>query len=770
MREALQRLDPLGKLAPSKPLSPALIHIQQQEIWSDQIFTFTTAMDRVSRARRQADSERGTSQGLMLVLNRSALPSSVGQDALEEYRKRSGAVEMREDILQSIRESISFDAGFALIKDALHAAGRPVENWEQFTRMFPDVTATEVALCALLRRAPSTLLTVGPNRIPGFEPGAQVLLMNGFQEDCDVSGKLVASLVKATPQGLVFSCDYVSQDVLAAEKGRAGDTMDPYASGGVTGVHYDWELVPFRADVQDDFEKLIVLAISNRRIHERIFRDNDECFTAAFGVILRRAYRDVTGAAPLLNAPIQEQVYLLSPDIQKKVSARAREIERCVCMSEIYDITTERLLSPADIFRLIALVRNPPESIFSEGGFTGYAGAFGLGVRFISPEGSAMHHSSYRPYFMQGAIQNVYYEQSEIEGDCSTISEVFGQIVSEELAKANGRAMEGGEPLSRLEEIRLDMYLRHGIEMAILPAEYLERFGQEPAGGNPPSLSWGGAYMRGKSYQAYYTRKIGYREALLISRLLEVVPQDMLGGVKRILKKEGDAFSIESMMRGMAVLGRYCPRDQTISIYEFPNSPFNTLSDVERYLYSATLLHEIGESVWVRLPDEKKEEFLSISGWGKDGHSVPDEGLRSHFLSSYSHRSEGNDDFSEHFAFFVLHGGEFREAASTRDALARKYGFIRSLFLACGSAGDYPQMSTHSIEEIHGLIEEKLKRMESATAASLFEQRMEDMAAASEDLKGRVRLTLEEAEEELFGKADEEPDDDGRLFRWKGRR
>ncbi len=756
LSDVLMRIEPLNSIIPSGPVNAALARAQQQEIWQDQTITYCEAADRIRKASREAGPEDGESRALALCGNVVAIAARFDKDAFEECRREKGLDMLRDELLDQLRTEISFERGFEMFREALAKKRIRVNSWEDLNSRYPDLTAAEVALCSLLTRVPHSYLATGPNGLGGIEYGAMIYppLYSEFGDT--LCQHLVASIYRATPPGINFILDYVGQEELVREKGSPKGGLDPYSDGGITGAHLDLELVPFRPRIREAFRQLVVLAISNRKIHDRLFRESDECFTAAFGVILRKSFNEVTGALSLPASNIQAQVDSLDRGMRAAVLRRAGELESNLCKAQIYDLTLGRILSPEDVFRLVALIQKPPGELFQEGGFSGYSAAYGFGVRFAGADGSFIGHSPYRAHYVRTAASNIHYETEEFENDTSVISELFETLHMEEIAKTCGGMIEGGRQYSRLEELRLDLFVSTGIELAFYPRQYLETYCKEGCS-TPGPAKWTGARESAKPVQSFTTRKIGFEEASLISETLKVLPREMLSGVKRISKKESSLLSIASIASGMLKLGEYSPSTMEITMFENPDAPFNTGGGLMRYLYAFTLVHEVGESVWANMDEAQRAEYSRISGWGEGPggrHGVSDDLLNSHFLSAYSFQTGPNDDFAEHFAFYVLHAGEFRQRTEESGALGEKYAFLERAFTVSGKPVRYPQLCNATIKEVHGDLEKEVKRYDFAAAVALQDKRIDDRIMETEDIRARIKISLEEYEEELYGKQD----------------
>ena len=759
---SLARIDPLKSLVPSRPLSPLVVWQQQRELWGDQIATFCELHGRLVRAKAAATREEPSSdRALVLFQNRSAIAKVHDNDALEEFRAAHGLTELREQLLDFIKSEISFERGFQMFRKVLCAFGIKVETWEELNKLYPDLTVTEVSLVSLLKRVPYFYLSAGRN---GIELPIDIPIWDNLVKrilktrESRLTAKFVASLYDATTYGLAYVFDCYDQKLLGRDASR-NQSLDAYNAGGLTGVKEDVELVPFRNKIRQVFEKLILLAISNKRIHQQLFRESDECFTAAFGMILRKAYKEVTGKEPVYDKPIKTQVEQLSKQQELEVYKKAEELEKNLCRAKVYDLTMGRMLTTEEVFRLVALIEKPPDELFN--GFVGYTAAYGLGVGFIKEDGEIVDYSKYRGFFVQRATNIVYYEQVDLEKNAGTMSEIFNGIYEELIARAMGDVLVEGRPQSLLEELRLDFYLATSIDLAIHPREYVEIHEHDPEKKGSGYDAYLHAFGGEKQVVARTTRKIGYEEARLITRTIKLLPKELLKDVKRITKDQDNYMTLEGIMAGMIKQGEYNARDKTITMMENAHAPFNTLTHAERYVYTTTLLHEIGESVWANLNEEQRAGFVAISGWDeKRKHNIAKENLRTNFLSAYSHLSGPNDDFSEHFSFYVMHAQEFREAAERNEAIRRKYEFIKRIFTIGDKTTEYPQISELGIEELNGEIEQEIRTANIEEARALQEMGEEALLKEREERMARTKLTLEEAEIELHGEDDDADYDD----------
>jgi len=758
----LMSVNPLKSLVPSRPLSALAVREQQRALRGDQIMTFCDAAGRLARAKRAASSEvAATGEGaLVLFQNRAEIAKAHDQDALEEFREAHGLQKVREDLLGFVMNEASFERGLEQMLFSLLSRGIIVDTWEELNMRYPDLTVLEVSLIGLLEGAPVSY--IGAGRRGTGEIPQDMSFSRELADGCgeDMVNKLIASLYGATTAGLLFVFDSYDHNLHSRDM-VAECPMDAYSLGGVTGRHEEIEFVPFRPRVRKAFERLILLAVSNRRIHQQVFRESEECFTASFGTILRMAYEDVAGKQPLIHIGIRTQAEQLPWEERRMVDAKAAGLEKNLCKAKIFDLTMGRMLSTEEVFRLIALIDKPPPCLFAEEGFTGYTGAYGLGVRFIRESGEVIAYSRYRDFFAQRAVNIVYGEQTEAEKSAGTMGELFGEVYEGLMASAAGNAVEGREePTSLLEDLRLELYLGCGIDLAVFPRERVHIREADPENEESKGRALVSAFGGVKQVEAYSTRKIGYEEAQAIVKALGLLPRELLAGIKRIEKEQDNMLTLEAIMQGMVQRASYNAGTKTIRICESPNAPFNTQNDIERYVYVTSLLHEAGESAWAGMAEGRRAEFAAISGWaptgyGNERHDVPHDGLRSHFLSAYSHLSGPNDDFAEHFSFYVMHAEEFREKAASSPALAAKYAFLKSMFTLGGKATEYPKVCDLTIGELHGKIEQEIQRQGLLTAKALQEMKEKELFEGRRKRMAEIKRSKEQMDDKARTREEE---------------
>jgi hypothetical protein len=622
------------------------------------------------------EKKKAIHKDMQLAVNSAALIKSA-PDALEEARKAQGLDVVREKITKWMINEISFEKGFDMLKARIiKEHGIRVDDMAQLAEHFPNITSQEIALFSLLEKVPNTYLNFGTKVEEGNKENRYVPLMYFASHD-----------------GLTFTIDRFDDSFDDAPM----FSEDAYKSGGFTGVRENQEFVKFRPDVKDAFGKLILLCISNRRVYERMFDDN-ECVHIGQGNISRTAYKMIFGRDPLeKHESVNSAIESLKPSEREKFSKKLDELEKNLLHSRIFDITFERNLELSEIYKIIGLLDHMPVSF--EKPFSGYLVPYSVGVQVLGQDKSLLESVPFHPFYAKELVNNIYHEQKDIKKDNKTVTKIFEALKLFASDKI-------GSNLSTVEKMKISILQKYGIDISILP--------ETEVGEILDKRERIFLMMRATVRQ---NRKIGYDEMLHIKSIISKVPVHLLGNIKSITKDGDDVYSIKNIMDGRAEAGTYNIIDKEITLYERPESVYGCFNKLYKQIYSHVLAHEIGESIWASLSKEQKEEWTEISQWKKttDENGYEMNGVEKayrpqHFLTFYSRISSVNDDFSDHFAIYLLQGREFKEKAARYKPLGKKYAFLMKLFTIGDKVIEHLEASEFTIEQITGKFEREIQK------------------------------------------------------------
>ena len=726
------------------PITAIEHRAQLQETIQTTTVSYGEAMSRLGHiGKRLQGRQFAREQGekvLDLVLHRDSVALAHYQDALEEARLKLGLDEKRDRLFNLLFKTISLPDGLEMFNRGTEAVfGRRYSTFAELAGDFPHLTATEIALLPLVRGVPGHYLAFGNN--------LDISHIDKFSEMPPNRKNIAPTLIGATTQGLVFSTsefDFSSQDTPLE--------TDPYSYLGITGRQNDIEVVPFKEEIQQVLERLIPLVFTNNRLHERLwFEARDQALGIGFGRVAEHAYLKCFGKLPdrdLRTRSFKQTIDSLSPDQQREFERVRNLLEENLYRSVIGDLGRDCLLRDDEIFKLLGILAKLPESFSQDEAFHGYIQPYGPGVKIINASGRLLEWVPYNPFFLRQSVYGIYWETVDVSKTNTTFRNIFQQIQSQAEVQILTEGVENNGELSEIEGVKADLQLQYGIDLAILPKTSVLELRKT-----------GDIFSIGISKDGFVERtnsKFTLQEAKDVFAAVRLLPKELLVNVKSIKKITKTSIPIEAYLKGLVREGEYSPDTGEIILYYSCELVPAEAKDAYRLKRMATLLHEIGESVWETLSKEEQEQWRKIS-W--DGEEVD---KKAHFLTFYSQFDDERDDFCDHFACFVIHGEEFRQKADKSSPLKLKYQFIAKLLKnRTGRQVEYPKFSPYSIEEIHGILEQEVAKMSLEEAAHAQEEaarkewreakrEIGEVAKSFEDLQEKAERETEAEEEEDY--------------------
>lgn len=682
--KSLVILNAIGKIVPLSSIDHVL---QLQETIQTASITPSEAFLRIERVRERVLEDSGfvndvREKATSLVIHRESVRLANFEDAIEEARIKLGLDIERESLFNDLLKRISFEKGFEMFNRAYKSiSGHTLASIEELAEKFPQLTAAEIALLPLLERVPSTYFIVGNDLTFGNE---------SEEWWSSIKKSIAPTIIGASPQGLLFSTSEFdfSQDERSLE-------IDAFAYAGITGKRENIEHVPFRKDVRKAVDDLIPLVFTNNRLHDRVWNETrGGSLIIGFGRVDEEAYLRSFGKLPERDAKthsFRNTINNLPPDHKKTFEEAKTSLEEKLLSATIIDLGRDTLLFGYEIFSLIGILDKIPQSFLEDTPFNGYIQPYGPGVKIIDSSGKLLEYVPYRNFFLRQSITGLFWETMDVGKANKTFKDIFRQLQSqaETIVMASDQVLE-------LEKIAIDIRLRYGIDLNILPRHSLREL--------RAWLESIGVGFAKDGLVETTNSKMTLDEAKIIEAALKLVPKELLSKVKGIKKIVGDS-PLLSYMEGLERRGEYVARTEEIILYSTGIIP-SEIRELDTAQKIFTILHEIGESLWTTLTDEQKEKFKNISWYGTEVDQ------KENFLTFYSRFHDERDNFCEHFASYILHGDEFRDRAKESDPLKQKYDFIRELFqIRTGKIIEYPQISPFTIEELHGAIEQIVKKL-----------------------------------------------------------
>lgn len=673
----------VGKIV---PLASVEHRLQLQETIQTASITPSEAFSRIERVRGRVLGNSDFVNGVLekatsLVIHRESVRLANFEDAIEQVRIKLGLDAERESLFNDLLKRISFEEGFKMFNMAYKSiSGHTLATVEELAEKFPQLTAAEIALLPLLERAPSIYFMVGNDLSFG----------NESEEWSSIKKSIAPTIIGASPQGLLFSISEFD----FSEDERLFET-DAFAYAGITGRRGNIEFVPFRKDVRKAIGELIPLVFTNNRLHDKVWNETrGGSLIIGFGRVDEEAYLRSFGKLPERDPKthsFRNTINNLLPDQKKTFEETKTSLEEKLLSATIIDLGRDTLLFGHEIFSLIGILDRIPQSFLGDTPFNGYIQPYGPGVKIIDSSGKLLEYVPYGNFFLRQSITGLFWETMDVGKANKTFNDIFRQLQSQAETIVIER-----DQLLELEKITVDIKLRYGIDLNILPRHSLREL--------RTYLDIIGTGFAKDAFVETTNSKMTLDEAKIIEATLRLVPKELLTKVKGIKKIAGGS-PLLSYMEGLERRGKYVARTQEIILYSTGVIP-SEIRELDTAQKIFSILHEIGESLWTTLTDEQKEKFKNIS-W----HSTEVD-QKENFLTFYSRFRDERDDFCEHFASYILHGDEFRKRAKESNPLKQKYDFIREIFqIRTGKMIEYPQVSPFTIEELHGKIDQTVKKL-----------------------------------------------------------
>lgn len=728
---ALSRLSILD-LLPNKP-SQLVVDVdrERQELYSHILLTHGEASRRIEQLdeSRRNDNEAQTDQktALALLLRGHEIALRHNQDAFAELKERLGLNEARERLEQELLDKIAFAAGLKVFNArAKKLLKRSFKSIQEINEIFPQITMLEIAFLALLEEAPESMFTYGAT-----------FLREGFNPECQ---QCVPMHYASNVETLVYAVDMINSDLSSEIAAK-----EAFGYLGMTGNDERLEFVPLKADVKQRLGLLIPLILSNKRLHQCVWSGCAEGLMVGFGKISAEAYRK-TFVMPS-NAPITPTLPKAIEALTGNSLARYNELrdamERTVHGAAIVDLARETMLRSGEMFKLVGLLQRMPKCLTGETPFCGYISPYGVGVKFIDRQGKVVDYVPYSDWNVRQAVLAFHGEAIDLSHHNRTATVLFDSLTQRAELKVFEGEFGNASELSILEEIQIDLWLKHRIKLELACRDRTIELRSMA-----DVIHYG---LTPHDHHVFTNIKFGVDEARQIKTMIGLLPQALLTGVKSICKFNFDSQSPESIMNGTATLGEYLPETGEVVLYGMTGELYAEISPARKALRGFTLVHEIGESVWQFFSAEQRSAWKKISWNGTPMDKAQ------HFLTWYSHAKDERDDFCDHFACYILHGPEFKAKGQQYRPLGLKYRFMQNLFLEkTGSAVEYPQILGWTTEELHGAIEREANTQTLEEAIEAIERRMREEEQEAKKRIGRYVSSWEELVERAHANDDDE--------------
>lgn len=706
----------INSLLPVKPSNLALdVRREQLELFDLQYLSTSEMWDRLEQLEQETPRADANARNV-LVRNHSGVALVHSKDAFEELKDKLGLAGLREELEVELVQKVNFEEGLKVFNQKCKKIlGFECNNMKDVGKYFPHLTRLDIAFLAWVKRAPESFFVYGTQ----YDPA---------KYDIEYQGKVwfqIPVLLGCTVDTLVFANESYNEEILRTGLGA----LDAFEYMGVTGRHDLLEYISLTPEVKQIFQNLVPLLVTNQRLHDRVWYASKDATSVGFGKVARTVLIKLTGEEQ--EAPLKQSIDKLPPQKRQEFEVLRSLMEKKIFRGVIYDLGRNDELRKDELFRLVGMLKGIPNCLIGEDPFMGYISPYGMGVKFIDHQGKFLEYVPYSDWYIREALVQFHSETITMETNNQIILEMFERVKSQCELDTWQFLVDSPTECSLLENIQLDVYLRHSIRLEIMPKQHfleIRNLDQLLSGGITPN-----------NYHIKHSQKFSLHEAHAVSRLLRLIPYQFLGGIKHILKFTTKLLTIRELMGGTIIYGQYLPEIKTICLYEPVDESYLKLSEQERAVAGFTFVHEVGESIWQTLSEREKEQWRKIS-WSRVVRRKS-----SHFLTWYSQAMDERDDFCDHFACYILHGSEFKEKARKAQALGKKYKFLSRLFFKrTKRVITYGNFYPWTILELHGAIE---RRIEERALYEAYKVQIEEIEAEQEKAKEKIRQKVSSFED-----------------------
>jgi hypothetical protein len=711
--------------------SELIVNQQRQEHFALLTMGYLQAIGRVSALGKRAEKEHASeSYNLIQRLTGTGLIDNEQSDALETVRKQLGLDELRERLLNELRDKVNVEEGFKRLR-ALFPKKNSLSKADEETLLaaFPRLTVAEISLLPLLERVPVLFCSGAPLKSPD----------HAMKKD---RSRRIPQFLYARTTGMAVGTDDLPLDL----ENVSILELDVFQGLGLTGRRNGEEEVDFEPAVARAIKALVPLCLSNSQLYETVLTEASDAAQRAFGMIQHYALQMVLGETDLnlLSIDLGTAIQSLPKEQHKQYLEIVNKIESNLAIGAIFDLSKKRLLDTRERFVLLGILSEVP-AVICDAPPSCYVLPFGTSIRFLDETGRVLDQVPMSPMYSRNAVHELHYSAENGRRENEMAHQIY-VILRREMSSQVLERFQRELPLSAAEELAMEFWLKRGTAIEVSGDYNLVR-----------NVNYN-QVLSGREQRIVATKKIGFDEAQLITRTLDSLPPSMLAKVLKVRKIWNEPKTLRDRMNGTFTQGQYEFNSRCISLMEYYHTLFPDSSVTQRIMLAFTLLHECGEAVWTTLKPTQTKRWTKIS-WRKKKRK-----LNEHFLTRYAHTENSKEDFCEHFAAFVVHGSEFMERKSP--PLRQKYQFLAELFAEhAGKELNYPGV-TYRIEDIHQELDLANRRrtakeaMEEAEAEAQLrnEKAVEDWSDQRHDIDEFLDELDQDPEEELHH--EDVPDDD----------
>jgi hypothetical protein len=603
---------------------------------------------------------------------------------------------------------------------------------QQAQKLFPSLTATEIALLPLLKKVPETFLLRGA----GFDAlEAKKNECAKLNDDVDIA----PDALRAVPQQFEMRVDGIAY-------GDDRTSIIPMENNSSILNPTDKEIVEYQEDVAAQIAQLIPLTLEGPRLFQMVQHQTEDALVVGVGLVKREALKQAAvtpnsqhehilaeSTALIANEGSQPYAQIFLRDALDALGSRDSErylsfeqntasalIENSLTYSDGGEVPFRELV------QILGLTNTIPSALLSSEPFAGQLHFYGDRVLLANPQGEIIDELRLSPYcasLIRGGLRSETTESSSINPTMLAIEQnlilrthtkLFSKIV-----RGEASPKEKSESLSFLEATALDVYQRHGVTLQVLGDRSIADLSENRGGFITTPLFANG------------TMKFGIEECAQIANTLDILGPELLAHVSVIQKAQSPEIEEEALKLDQTASVSYDREKRAITIHEAVDLPFSQLTPGAKPERSFLIALGCGVSLWegslsnsqksrwkmlYRAPRQSTGEELEqllrkasthaelialAAGTLRPGDSGPD--LRN--CVSIHGMSDAKLKFASSFALFVLANDDFAAAAKQNRVIRDMYHSVETIVEErIGARPNYSRFSKPLTEAAGGLV------------------------------------------------------------------
>lgn len=725
---------------------------------------------------------------------------SLSTTPLEDMRREKGLDRERREIYEELGEELDLREGMRMLDHWTRVnMHRHCRNMKQVNNLFPNLTATEVAMLPLLREVPETFLLYGT----GFNSLEQKRVhfpSYGIDEGLEQNDfATVPMQLEMRVDGIAYGDDTTTLIGLDSDKELSPE---------------DKEIVSYREEIRDLVQRLILLTIENPRIFELVREKTADALVVGVGLVKREALQLVrsrtqpetgdsteekssagttgeskdlavtTDAVQGATEVLRDALGALEVDDLQRVEDSEQEIADRLIEANITD-SNDKKIGIQELVHLFGLLDQVPRCLLQVEPFVGRMQFYGNRVLFADTNGVIVEDCPLSAECSRTCSLLIFDEINASSSTNRTMHEIQEELTAraqtpifKDFVDSKKDFATTAKATSYLEATGLQAFHDYGVSLQVVGGQDLEQLRHM---GDAESR-----YVSGGTFARTWM-KMGVDETDQMMSVLDRLGPELLQHVNVIRKTQSNRPTDEALTHGQIADVGYDPEDGTITFLEPQQFCYSDLTENARQERSFLMAVGVAQSIWENLDVNSKRRWNAFrnavkqSGGAELREELQNVGSEAelfavsvnaafkepvpgphaeNYVCQMGMDSEAAD-FCAHFACYVLCQNEFQTAAQENRVIQDKYTEVKKVIDGmCGVKRDFSDGSM-PVAIMEGGLRHQIPEVPDVHNANALEEWMKEHKEREEDRRMEAHFAdAEEHDPNDTMKSDDERDTD----------